>query len=352
MFISPARAAASAAEVSRCPHGGGVVVPLNTVTESRIVLYYAFTPLSDPEAVKLWQHTLCRELGLAGRIIISEHGINGTVGGEMSAVKKYVKQTRSYQPFRGMEFKWSAGGAEQFPRLSVKVRPELVAFGVPDEVKVNEEGVVGGGEHLKPEQVHQLVEAKQREGVEVTFFDGRNAMEAQIGRFVNAVVPETETTRDFITELDSGKYDHLKDKPVVTYCTGGIRCEVLSALMKGRGFEEVYQIDGGIVRYGEAYGDSGYWEGELYVFDGRMNTRFSDEAKTLGECVNCSAATSQFYNCCDRGCSNLQLYCADCAHIPTTTRCAKCEARLAADPQDPNQGELSKERRRRRPASA
>ncbi|NLS09693.1 rhodanese-related sulfurtransferase [Nesterenkonia sp. MY13] len=315
------------------------------MTESRIVLYYKFAPIKDPEAVKLWQRTLCEQLGLTGRIIISEHGINGTVGGEMAAVKRYVKQTKSYTPFRGTEFKWSEGGAESFPRLSVKVRPELVAFGVPDQVKVNDDGVIGGGEHLKPEEVHELVETKKREGVEVTFFDGRNAMEAQIGKFRDAVVPDTETTRDFITELDSGKYDHLKDQPVVTYCTGGIRCEVLSALMKDRGFEEVYQIDGGIVRYGETYGDSGYWEGELYVFDGRMNTRFSEDAKTIGECVNCSAATSSFYNCLDRGCSNLQLYCEDCKHIPETVRCSKCEARLAANPNDPNQGVLDKVRR-------
>ncbi|WP_022873029.1 rhodanese-related sulfurtransferase [Nesterenkonia alba] len=312
---------------------------------SRIVLYYQFTPLSDPEAVKLWQYTLCRELGLRGRIIVSEHGINGTVGGQLQAVKQYVKQTRNYRPFRNTEFKWSPGGAEDFPRLSVKVRPELVAFGVPDEVKVGEEGVIGGGEHLKPEQVHELIEAKKRDGVDVTFFDGRNAMEAQIGRFKDAVVPDTETTRDFITELDSGKYDHLKDKPVITYCTGGIRCEVLSALMKDRGWEEVYQLDGGIVRYGETYGDSGYWEGELYVFDGRMNMRFSEEAKTLGECVHCAAPTSRFYNCMDRGCATLQLYCDDCAHIPANTRCHRCQARLAANPTDPNSGPLEKQRR-------
>ncbi|WP_150461353.1 oxygen-dependent tRNA uridine(34) hydroxylase TrhO [Nesterenkonia ebinurensis] len=316
------------------------------MTESRIVLYYKFAPVKDPEAVKLWQLALCRELGLKGRIIISEHGINGTVGGDMRAVKRYVKETRSYTPFRGTEFKWSAGGAEDFPRLSVKVRPELVAFGVPQAVKVNEDGVIGSGEHLAPEQVHQLVEAKKSQGVEVTFFDGRNAMEAQIGRFRDAVVPQAETTRDFIAELDSGKYDHLKDRPVITYCTGGIRCEVLSTLMKDRGWQEVYQLDGGIVRYGETFGDAGYWEGELYVFDGRMNTRFSEHAKTLGECVNCSGATSSFYNCLDRGCSNLQLYCEGCAHIPATQRCEKCAARLTADPSDPNSGTLEKPRRR------
>lgn len=296
--------------------------------------------------MKLWQQALCRELGLTGRIIVSEHGINGTVGGEIRAVKKYVKQTRSYPAFKKTEFKWSEGGAENFPRISVKVRPELVAFGVPDQIAVDDDGVIGGGEHLKPEQVHQLVETKKSEGVDVTFFDGRNAMEAQIGKFRNAVVPDTDTTRDFISELDSGKYDHLKDQPVVTYCTGGIRCEVLSALMKDRGFQEVYQIDGGIVRYGETYGDSGYWEGELYVFDDRMNTRFSASAQTIGECINCSGPTSQFYNCRDRGCSTLQLYCTGCKHIPEEQRCRNCLARQVADPEDPNLGALPHQRRR------
>ncbi|WP_345314532.1 rhodanese-related sulfurtransferase [Garicola koreensis] len=301
------------------------------MSTSRIVLFYKFAPVGDPEAVRLWQHTLCRELGLTGRIIISEHGINGTVGGPMKAVKQYVRQTRSYSAFRGTQFKWSEGGAESFPRMSVKVRPELVAFGVPDQVKVDDDGVIGGGEHLQPEEVHELVDAKRQQGVEVTFFDGRNAMEAQIGKFTDAVVPETETTRDFVTELDSGKYDHLKETPVITYCTGGIRCEVLSALMKDRGFEEVYQLDGGIVKYGQTYGDSGYWQGELYVFDDRMNTRFSPEAKTIGECVSCAGGTSQFYNCMDQGCSTLRLYCPDCRHIPQTTRCPACQARAETE---------------------
>ncbi len=316
------------------------------VSVSRIVLYYAFTPISDPQAVRLWQLELCRGLGLKGRIIVSEQGINGTVGGELSAVKQYVRRTREYEPFSGMEFKWSSGGAEQFPRLSVKVRPELVAFGVPEQIEVDEEGVVGAGTHLRPEQVHQLVDTERARGREVTFFDGRNAMEAAIGRFSGAVVPETETTRDFVAELDSGRYDHLKDQPVVTYCTGGIRCEVLSALMTQRGFQEVYQIDGGIARYGEAYGDSGLWEGELYVFDGRMNTRFSDQAVTLGRCSVCQAPTSSYHNCMDRGCSTLQLYCEDCQHIPSQQRCEDCRARIAADPQHPNTGTLEKERRR------
>jgi rhodanese-related sulfurtransferase len=120
------------------------------------------------------------------------------------------------------------------------------------------------------------------------FFDGRNALEAGIGRFRGAVVPDVETTRDFVELLDSGEYDDLKGRPVVTYCTGGIRCEVLSSLMASRGFGELYQLEGGIARYGERFGDDGLWEGSLYVFDGRGSVDFSDHAAVIGACA-CAA---------------------------------------------------------------
>jgi UPF0176 protein len=287
----------------------------------RIVLFYCFTPLPDPEAVRLWQRTLCEGLGLRGRIIVSPDGINATVGGELDAVKRYLRITKEYPGFRGLDVKWSEGGAEDFPRLSVKVRPELVSFGAPEQLEVDSQGVVGGGRHVTPEEVHDLVDAGRSSGREVVFFDGRNAFEAQIGRFKGAVVPDTTTTHDFIAELDSGKYDHLKDRPVVTYCTGGIRCEVLSAHMRNRGFEEVYQLDGGIVRYGERFKDAGLWEGSLYVFDRRMRLEFSEEAATIGRCARCTAPTSDFHNCSNAACRQLTLYCDGCAASPETLRC-------------------------------
>ncbi|WP_026819568.1 rhodanese-related sulfurtransferase [Arthrobacter castelli] len=276
----------------------------------RIVLFYGFTPVADPDAVRLWQRALCEQYGLTGRILISGDGINATVGGELDAVKQYVKTTRQYRGFRDIDVKWSQGSAADFPRLSVKVRDEIVSFGAPGELKVDEEGVVGGGTHLAPKQVHELVDER---GDDVVFFDGRNAFEAQIGQFRGAVVPDTATTADFVRELESGKYDDLKHRPVLTYCTGGIRCEVLSALMRNRGFEEVYQLDGGIVRYGQTYGDDGLWEGSLYVFDRRMHVEFSDHAKTLGACVRCGTGTSTFENCSNPACRNLQLFCSGCA---------------------------------------
>jgi UPF0176 protein len=280
----------------------------------KILLYYKFTPISDPEAMKLWQKTLCEGLNLRGRILISPHGLNGTVGGEQDDLKKYIKATKQYPGFKETVFKWSEGTREDFPRMSVKSRKEIVGFHTPDEVQVDEKGVVGGGKHLKPKQVHDLVEEY---GDDVVFFDGRNAHEAKIGKFKNAVVPDTNTSRDFVPELESGKYDDLKDKKVVTYCTGGIRCEILSSLMKNRGFKDVYQIDGGIVKYGEAYGDDGLWEGSLRVFDDRMTVDFSDHTAVIGECTHCHGKTSNYENCANVACNDLVLICEDCKQDPS-----------------------------------
>ncbi len=284
----------------------------------KIILYYGFAPVADPEALRLWQTTLCESLGLKGRILISRHGINGTLGGDMSSLKKYVKETKHYPGFKKIDFKWSDGTGNDFPRLSVKVRDELVSFGVADEIKVDRDGIVDGGKHLTPEQVHELIDAR---GEEVVFFDGRNSYEAKVGKFKNAVVPDVKTTKDFLSELDSGKYDHLKKKPIITYCTGGIRCEILSSVMRRRGFEEVYQIAGGIVRYGEKFADKGYWEGSLYTFDGRMTVDFSDETKVIGECDLCGSPTKSFNNCANQSCHQLYLLCGKCLSDPVNLEC-------------------------------
>lgn len=294
----------------------------------KILLYYKFAPLSDPESVKLWQKTLCEKLDLKGRILISKHGINGTVGGDLDNLKAYVKAMKAYQPFKETAFKWSDGDRDHFPKLSVKVRDEIVAFGAADELEVDSKGVVGGGKHLKPEQVHELVE---KYGDDVVFFDGRNAYEAKVGKFRNAVVPDTRTSKDFIKELDSDKYDDIKDKPVVTYCTGGIRCEILSSMMKKRGFKDVYQMDGGIVKYGEKYGDEGLWEGSLYVFDDRMGVKFSDKAKDIGECIHCHEKTSNYENCANMACNDLVLICENCK--TTNDACSETCARIVAEQQ-------------------
>ena len=291
----------------------------------KVLLYYGFTPISDPVAVQLWQKNLCETLNLKGRILISPTGINGTVGGDIDDLRKYVKNTKKYPGFKKIAFKWSQGTCNEFPRLYVAVKNELVAFDNPDEIKVNENGVIGGGTHLRPEQVHELVESR---GNDVVFFDGRNKSEAKIGKFKNAIVPDVETSRDFVREIESGKYDHLKDKPVVTYCTGGIRCEILSVVMKNRGFKEVYQIDGGIVKYGEKFGDDGLWEGSLYTFDSRMAIDFSTKTKVIGECEICQAPSKIFRNCRTKTCHELILLCDPCNELPASTKCTHDKSKV------------------------
>lgn len=273
----------------------------------KIVLFYAFTPLGDPEAMRLWQRDLAESLHLRGRVLVSHQGLNGTLGGDLPDVKRWLKKTRQHPALAGLDVKWAEGRGDDFPRLSVKVRDEIVTFGAPDELQVDESGVVGTGERLSPDELHELVDREQ-----VTFFDGRNEYESRIGRFRGAVVPDVATTRDFVAELDSGRYDHLKDEPVVTYCTGGVRCEVLSSLMTARGFSRVYQLDGGVVRYGERFGDDGLWDGSLYVFDGRGSVEFSDHAAVIGRCEVCGTATSRMQNCVDVQCREQLVACEGC----------------------------------------
>lgn len=297
----------------------------------KILLYYAFAPIADPEAIRLWQRDLCESLGLRGRILVSKHGLNGTLGGELDAMKIYRRKTREYPAFRDIDFKWSEGtGFDEngmildFPRLSVKVRDEVVSFGAPDDVEIGSDGVIGGGVRLKPEELHKLVEER---GDEVVFFDGRNAWEARIGRFKNAIIPDVRTSHDFIAEIESGKYDAIKDKPVVTYCTGGIRCELLSAMMKKRGFTDIYQIDGGIVRYGEAFGNDGLWEGSLAVFDGREVMDFAPGAAILSTCDSCGKPTNRLANCTDLACRKRLLCCEECGTVSCPEHAVEAESK-------------------------
>ena len=275
----------------------------------KIILYYKFTPIQDPEMTKRWQKELCMRLGLKGRILISPHGINGTLGGEMQDLKSYCRAMNDTDDFKGIDYKWSDGTGEDFPKLKVKVKPEIVAFNASDEILVGKNGIENGGKHLKPEDLHKLVEEK---GEDVIFYDGRNMYEAQIGKFKNTIVPKTETSRDFIKDIEEGEISKYKDKPIVSYCTGGIRCEILSAMMLNRGYKEVYQMDGGIVRYGEKYGDEGLWEGKLFVFDDRMQMGFSDKSKDIAECEKCGRNTSHLVNSTNVR-RKLHVVCVECS---------------------------------------
>lgn len=266
----------------------------------KIILYYKFVPLKDPHMTMRWQRELCVRLNLRGRIIVSEHGINGTLGGNIDEVKAYVKAMNLTPEFKGIEYKWSDGTREDFPKLSIKVRKELVTLEPEEDFNVFDKGTP-----LRPQQWHEYLEAHP----DAIVFDARNNYESEVGKFKDAITPDIKTFKDVKKELEKLP----KDKPVLTYCTGDIRCEYLSAYMKHKGFQDVYHLDGGIVKYGQEFGDDGFWEGACYVFDRRMSVRFSDNAQDIGQCVNCGTATSHQENCADLSCNLQFVICEDCA---------------------------------------
>jgi UPF0176 protein len=277
----------------------------------KIILYYKFVPVPDPTSVMFWQRALCEKLGLKGRIIIAPHGINGTLGGEIKQVKAYIKEMNLHPLFKKIAYKWSDGKADDFPRLSVKVRKELVTL-APDETF----DVYNSTKGLSPKKWHEYLEKHP----DALVLDARNIYESDIGAFKgkNIVKPDIKIFKEIKDKLD----DLPKDQPVLTYCTGDVRCEYLSAYMKHKGFGEVYHLDGGIVKYGQAYADDGHWEGACYVFDGRMNLAFSDHSQDIGQCTSCENKTSRQINCANPACNQLILRCSACAdevHCPACT---------------------------------
>ena len=266
-----------------------------------------------------WQRELCARLNLRGRVIISEHGINGTLGGELEDVKAYVRGMNRTTAFKGIEYKWSDGGREDFPRLSIKIRKELVTLDPEESFDVFDKGTP-----LRPEAWHNYL----TEHPDAIVFDARNDYESDIGAFKGAIKPRMKTFKDVKQELEKLP----KERPVLTYCTGDIRCEYLSAYMKHKGFKDVYHLEGGIVKYGQQYGDQGHWEGKCYVFDKRMNVAFSDEAKDIGSCIRCGEQTSNHENCANGSCNRLVLLCPVCAHDSAvcSPACAVAGAGIAA----------------------
>ncbi len=272
----------------------------------KIILYYKFVPLADPEMTRRWQNELCSRLNLRGRIVISKHGINGTVGGDMDDVKAYVREMNKTPEFKRIEYKWSAGTREDFPKLSVKVRDELVTLAPEEEFDVFDKG-----KPLRPMAWHEYLQLHP----DAIVFDARNDYESDIGEFRGAIKPKIKSFKQVKEHVEKLP----KDKPVLTYCTGDIRCEYLSAYMKHKGFKDVYHLDGGIVKYGEEFGDEGYWDGKCYVFDNRMKLAFSDSSKDIGKCVHCGAATSDQVNCADLSCNLQFVVCESCQSEQRTT---------------------------------
>jgi UPF0176 protein len=263
-----------------------------------VILFYKYVHVPNPEAERDSQRLLCDRLSLKGRLLIAEEGINGTLAGDSKAVDSYIDEMHRHPQFAGIQYKRDESNSVPFPRLRVKVRPEVVTLGVsPDLAKT--------APKLSPAQFHDILKTP-----DVVVLDARNNYESAIGKFKGARTLDIKNFKDLPAALSD--IEDLKDKTVVTYCTGGIRCEKASALMSELGFKDVYQLDGGIIEYAKAYPE-GEFEGECFVFDDRLKVGFTSNPKLLGACKFCAGPTNNYQNCGNLACHELMLVCEACA---------------------------------------
>lgn len=260
-----------------------------------VLLYYKYVPIADPEAFAAEHLELCREFGLKGRVLVAAEGINGTLAGPTAATDCYQEWCANHPLFSDMPFKIDPAETVPFKRLSVKPRKEIVTLGVDRDFDLESEP----DNHLSAEEWKRVIEEE-----EVVLFDVRNDYESAVGRFKNAITPPIGTFRELPQALK--EYEHLKDKKVLMYCTGGIRCEKASALFRREGFKEVYQLDGGILTYGKKLGAE-HWEGECFVFDERMTVPVGGEesAPSITACAHTGAIGAILVNCRNDDCHRL-----------------------------------------------
>ncbi len=267
----------------------------------QILLYYIYTPIEDPLAYREEHHRFCLENHLLGRVIVAPEGLNGTVSGLVEDCQKYMDWLHADPRFQGIQFKIESHEQHAFHKLHVRVKEEIVNSDLPvDPLKQT-------GIHLEPEAFKGLLNDP-----DVVLVDMRSNYEHNVGKFKGAITFDMENLRELPDHI--AEIEHLKGsgKKIVTYCTGGIKCEKASAYLLHRGFENVYQLHGGIIRYGLEEGGENF-DGECYVFDGRVTTPVNSvNPNVISTCHVCGTVTSRMVNCANPECNE---------HLPICEKC-------------------------------
>lgn len=290
-----------------------------------ILLFYKYTPIADPEKLAHAQRELCEALSLKGRLIFANEGINITLEGKMSDTARYLETLLSDQRFSDIHVKRSLGSGSAFPKLSIKVRSEIVSAHLNDN-DVSPSEITG--KYLFAEDLHAWIHSKK----EFYIIDMRNDYEHKVGYFAGSILPPLKNFRDLPKILP--QLEHLKDKTIVTVCTGGVRCEKASGFLVRHGFKDVYQLFGGIVTYMEKYPNEDF-KGLLYVFDGRVTMGFNvddPQHEIVGRCELCGAPSERYIDCNYVHCRGKRhiLCCEECLKSKDkgycSPDCARCDS--------------------------
>jgi UPF0176 protein len=274
--------------------------------DTRVLLYYRFVPIANPESERDAQLALGKELGLLGRILIAEEGINGTVSGSFAATEAWKEYHRKHPLFYDVEFKEDPAAKHLFPRLSIRTRQEIITLGYTMQAETPT------APYIEPEDMRELLRKQQADpDPDTVILDTRSSYETIVGKFRGAIHLEVESFKEYGDRLD--ELAHLKDKKIITYCTGGIRCEKFTALMLEKGFQNVYQLHGGIIRYAHEMGGEGF-EGQCYVFDDRIVAPVNIvDPVVIGHCESCQTPSEHMLNCANVNCNKQIILCEACA---------------------------------------
>lgn len=281
-----------------------------------VLAYYLFTPIEDPAREVLCHKDFFNSRDIKGRIYISHEGINGQMSASSSAAEEYMAWLKSDPRFAKISFKVHYYSEHCFPRATVKVRSQLVAM--DRQVDMNKTAT-----HVDAATWRKILEQKNERTV---VLDVRNTYESEIGHFEGAICPSLEQFREFpkYVQQMKEKWDP-KTVQVMMYCTGGIRCEVYSALLKEEGFQEVVQLEGGVVQYGLDEG-AAHWKGKLFVFDDRLAVPLSQDAsEVISLCRHCKAPSDIYFNCANMDCNELFTSCLSCAETQKGCCCETCQ---------------------------
>lgn len=247
-----------------------------------VAAMYKFVRLPDYETIQPKLLAFCREQNIKGTLLLAEEGINGTVVGSREAIDTLLNYLKSDQRLGELEYKESLADELPFHRMKVKLKKEIVTMGQPN-IKPIETSEV----RVEPKDWNALISDP-----DVLVIDTRNEYEFQIGSFKNAISPDTTNFREF-PDYVKQQLDPKKNKKVAMFCTGGIRCEKACTYMLEQGFEEVYQLNGGILKYLEEVNiDESLWEGECFVFDSRVSVEHELAEGSYYQCFACRRPVS------------------------------------------------------------
>ena len=249
----------------------------NTLSEITVLALYHFVTIDDCEALQQSLLGLLKSEGVKGTLLVAAEGINGTVAGTSDGIERLLDFLNRDGRFDGIAYKLSTATEMPFPRTRVKLKKEIVTMGVTDI-----DPLQIAGTYVKAQEWNDLISDP-----EVTVIDTRNEYEVLIGTFENAINPHTESFREFPGYAES-ELNPAKHKKVAMFCTGGIRCEKSTAFLKSRGFDEVYHLEGGILKYlEEVPEEQSLWRGECFVFDDRVTVDHNLKPGSYDQCHAC-----------------------------------------------------------------